>query len=201
MFGAQNTQQILVSLEEQKARVRVRTLQLRKMRSDLRRRAANACYRRSGARGLSEGQSESNVPTQQTADQITEYWSGVVGVPGTCDLNDSAVVQWRAEMDNLPDPTWEEPELRVWKVACRKIKSWNAPGRDGISGFWWKKFHQAAAHFWGIIKGLLNGETEVPAWFVRGRTILFPKEGCLGRPEQYRPITCLNVGYKLVTSS
>jgi len=41
---------------------------------------------------------------------------------------------------------------------------------------------------------------EIPAWFVRGRTVLIPKEGCQGRPEQYRPITCLNTSYKLLTA-
>ena len=35
---------------------------------------------------------------------------------------------------------------------------------------------------------------------MRGRTVLIPKKGCQGRPEQYRPITCLNTGYKLLTS-
>ena len=33
-----------------------------------------------------------------------------------------------------------------------------------------------------------------------GRTVLIPKEGCQGRPEQYRPITCLNTSYKLLTA-
>ncbi len=28
---------------------------------------------------------------------------------------------------------------------------------------------------------------------------MLPKKGCTGEPEQYRPITCLNVAYKLLT--
>ena len=48
---------------------------------------------------------------------------------------------------------------------------------------------------------MLEGDSEsIPTWFVRGRTVLIPKEGCQGRPEQYRPITCLNTGYKLLTA-
>ena len=45
---------------------------------------------------------------------------------------------------------------------------------------------------------LEEGEADsIPAWFVKGRTILIPKEGCQGRPD---PITCLNTGYKLLTA-
>ena len=36
-------------------------------------------------------------------------------------------------------------------------------------------------------------------WMLQGRTILIPKEGCVGRPEQYGPITCLNTSYNLLT--
>ena len=27
---------------------------------------------------------------------------------------------------------------------------------------------------------------------------MLPKEGCKGRPEQFRPIICLNISYKLL---
>ena len=40
----------------------------------------------------------------------------------------------------------------------------------------------------------------IPGLLVKGRTVLIPKEGCQGRPEQYRPITCLNTAYKLMTA-
>ena len=35
-------------------------------------------------------------------------------------------------------------------------------------------------------------------WLIRGRTILIPKEGSNGELEKYRPITCLNIVYKLM---
>ena len=48
---------------------------------------------------------------------------------------------------------------------------------------------------------MLEGDSDsIPTWLVKGRTVLIPKEGCQGRPEQYRPITCLNTGYKLLTA-
>ena len=48
---------------------------------------------------------------------------------------------------------------------------------------------------------LVDGDGEVPGWWVRGRMVLIPKDGSTGRPEQYRPITCLNNGYKCMTGA
>ena len=131
MFGAQNLQQLKVQLEQEKARLRVRSLQLRRLRSNQRQRAINDRYRRQGPGALGDGQTSSKVSSIPTADQITEYWMGVVGVPGTSNLDDPAIVQWQAEMGGLPDSHWEEPALAVWKCALRKIKSWKAPELSG----------------------------------------------------------------------
>ena len=103
-------------------------------------------------------------------------------------------------MDNLPDPAWEEPKEAVWRSALRKIRSWKAPGRDGLCVFWWKNFHHAAAHLWKMVRGVVAGSVDPPDWFVRRRTVLLPKAGCQGKPDQYWPITCLNMAYKLLTS-
>lgn len=34
---------------------------------------------------------------------------------------------------------------------------------------------------------------------MRGRTVLISKDGCKGKPDQYKPITVLNTAYKLFT--
>lgn len=200
MFGVQNLQEMAVQLETEKTCLRVRSLQLRKLRDGVKRKLLNERYRRQGPRALGAGQTPLNSPTPPTADQITEYWSGVVGVPGTCDLSDPAIRGWQEGMGNLPEPTWEEPSPAVWRSALRRARSWKAPGPDGVHAFWWKVFPKANAHLWEAVKGTMDGESEVPDWFVRGRTVLIPKEGCQGRPDQYRPITCLNTGYKLFTA-
>ena len=88
-----------------------------------------------------------------------------------------------------------------FRVARKKARSWKAAGPDGICAFWWKVFPKAAEK---LCRGL-EEVTEVaspifPPWFVRGRTVLIPKEGCRGKVDQYRPITCLNTAYKMFTT-
>ena len=46
-----------------------------------------------------------------------------------------------------------------------------------------------------------EGTLEVPQWMVSGRTVMIPKEDCKGEPGQFRPITCLNTSYKLLTGT
>ena len=39
----------------------------------------------------------------------------------------------------------------------------------------------------------------IPQWWPAGRTVLIPKTKELGDEKNYRPITCLNTSYKLMT--
>ena len=116
---------------------------------------------------MDEGHAPSNTPSPPSADQITEYWKGVVGVPETCDSQDQSVLDWKRELGNLPPPSWEGPEPAVWKSAMRKAKSWRAPGNDGIYTFWWKTFKSAAVHLWEIIGGILDGDAKASSMVVR----------------------------------
>ena len=67
--------------------------------------------------------------------------------------------------------------------------------------FWWKGFPRAANILRKLVGRIVDGDEHIPDWLVRGRTVLILKDGCEGKPEQYRPITCLNTAYKLLTSS
>ena len=80
-----------------------------------------------------------------------------------------------------------------------RIKSWKAPGPDGIYGFWWKAFRSASTALRGLIEGAINLTEEVPQWLVTGRTVLIPKTSPAPRADQYRPIACLNTMYKALT--
>ena len=116
---------------------------------------------------------------------------------------DPAVATWCEEASEASIPVVEADSVdhSLWGSVVKKLRSWKAPGRDGICGYWWKNFHQASELLRQILWGMLEGDSEdIPTWFVKGRTVLIPKEGCQGKPEQYRPITCLNTAYKLLTA-
>ena len=97
----------------------------------------------------------------------------------------------------------EEPldQQEAWHGALAKMSNWTAPGPDMLFAYWLKAFPTMSGHLRGLLLGILNGELALPQWFVTGRTVLVPKEGCTGQPDQFRPITCLNTSYKLLTGT
>ena len=127
----------------------------------------------------------------------------MIGVEGVWDPQDPDLVDWARGMSDEPRPSVVEPiDGSVWPKVVKKLNSWKAPGRDGICGFWWKQFRRATVFLERAVREMLEeGDSDnIPAWFVKGRTVLIPKAGCEGRPEQYQPITCLSTAYKLLTA-
>ena len=80
-----------------------------------------------------------------------------------------------------------------------KRKNWTAPGVDGIQNFWWKKFIPAQKALAKVFIMLHEDTAMIPEWWPSGRTVLLPKTKTLGDEKNYRPITCLNTSYKILT--
>lgn len=209
LFGKQVHQlrQLRVLREQQLALLKIRTHQARQLRKTIRRDEQRFAFETKGPRCLEDGNPKTDLPCP-TADQITEFWSGVVGVTGECDLQDPAYTAWKEELKADQVGTVGEGEgatpdwaaNTVWEAVCKKTRNWRAPGPDAIKAYWWKAFPSAKEWLRGFIGDVLNGSRSVPRWMVKGRTVLIPKPGCEGKPEQYRPIACLNTSYKLLTS-
>ena len=84
--------------------------------------------------------------------------------------------------------------------AFSRLRNWASPGPDGIQGFWWKRLssvHGLLCHYFHMF---LVGDEALPVWFPVGRTLLLPKKLDVTNPQNFHPITCLNVVYKVWTS-
>ena len=79
-------------------------------------------------------------------------------------------------------------------------KNWTAPGIDGIPNFWWKKFEPAQKAFRKPFTDMYVDTAMYPGWWSSGRTVLLPKMKNLSDEKNYRPITCLNISYKILKS-
>ena len=80
-----------------------------------------------------------------------------------------------------------------------KRKNWTAPGIDGIQNYWWKKFTSAQKGLAKSFTSLYQDTSRIPEWWPLGRTVLIPKTKNLSDEKNYRPITCLNTSYKILT--
>ena len=73
------------------------------------------------------------------------------------------------------------------------------PGNDFIHSLWWKRLSAVHSRLPGQLQEVLNGS--IPEWLVMGGTTLIQKVKSKGpAPGNYRPITCLPIVWKLLTS-
>ena len=84
-------------------------------------------------------------------------------------------------------------------IEIKKRKNWTAPGIDGIQNCWWKKFKSAQSTLTRAFVKMTNGNELIPDWWPAGRTVQIPKTKDLSNEQNYRPITCLNTSYKILT--
>ena len=86
------------------------------------------------------------------------------------------------------------------KTVLAKMKNYAAPGPDAINGFWWKRLSVVHEHLAREFNRFIRDPDSIPDWIAEGRTVLIYKKGDSTKPENYRPITCLNTVYKVLTS-
>jgi hypothetical protein len=84
-------------------------------------------------------------------------------------------------------------------MALRTTLHWKAPGRDQIPNFWLKKLKAAHKYLVTLFNRLIDKE-QIPEWLTAGVTLLIPRNENTEKPKNYRPITCLPMIYKLITS-
>ena len=85
------------------------------------------------------------------------------------------------------------------KKEIAKRKGWTAPGIDGIENYWWKKFASAQKALTRAFTKLKEDNSMIPKWWPMGKTVLLPKTKNLEDEKNYRPMTCLNMSYKIMT--
>ena len=102
----------------------------------------------------------------------------------------------REKVKNVKEFTLTEKRV-VGEI--RKRKNWTAPGIDGIQNYWWKTFKTAQKALTRAFERMKNDNNLIPVWWPTGRTVQIPKTKDLSNEQKYRPITCLNTSYKIMT--
>ncbi|KAL3074816.1 hypothetical protein niasHS_014261 [Heterodera schachtii] len=90
--------------------------------------------------------------------------------------------------------------VQMFSSALRKTKMGKAPGPDGIRAAWWGVFRRIAPYVATWVVRVLQGAEPVANWTCNGITVLLPRSNDNADPSNYRPITCLNTCYKLLTA-
>lgn len=135
---------------------------------------------------------------------VLQFWEPIIGVakPSNPD-GQELFTKWREEIadgcSRVPEITDQYLE-EVIDLQMRKAKPWKAAGPDGIYAYWWKNLSVARMELKKLIKKSVTLGRIPHTWLCRGRTVLLYKKGDSMSPSNYRPITCLNTCYKMVTA-
>ena len=82
----------------------------------------------------------------------------------------------------------------------KRMGNWKSPGPDKVYGFWVKRITCLHTDLTHNYKLLIQNPDCVLDWLSQGTTTLIPKNGKTYQTKNYRPITCLSVLYKTLTS-
>ena len=89
---------------------------------------------------------------------------------------------------------------RITQKDTKKVSNWKTPRHDRIYDFCFKKFisiHDTLA----LQMNRWQQDAQVPDWMTKGKTTLIQKDPSKGTaPNNYRPITCLPMMWKLLTA-
>ena len=104
------------------------------------------------------------------------------------------------ELEQLEEGPKTEIHTDLLRMTLKKVSNWKTPGHDGIHGFWFKKFTSIHDRLVLEMNKCLQ-TAHVPNWMIKGRTTLIQKDPNKGTaPNNYRPITCLPMMWKILTA-
>ena len=103
------------------------------------------------------------------------------------------------ELEGLEEGPKVEIHIDLLKRAL-KISKWKTLGHDGIHGFWFKKFTSIHDRLALEMNRCLQGEHE-HEWMTKWKIALIQKDPSKGTaPNNFRPITCLPMTCKILTT-
>lgn len=152
-------------------------------------------------RQVTQSEPAEEQPHKLKMPTVEKYFKTLLEHEVAFDKDDPAIKQWFSKRNETVEKEHEDISQSTWNDCIKKIKPWKAPGPDGIQAFYWKSVPVAKGRLLEAANQYLKAQT-TPEWLCKGRTVLIYKgKGAEEQPANYRPITCLNTAYKLITAA
>ena len=104
------------------------------------------------------------------------------------------------ELEGLEEGPKAEIHTDLFKTTLKKISIWKTSGHDGIHGFWFEKFTPIHDRLALEMNKCLQ-TAHVLEWMTKGKTTLTQKDPNKEiAPNNYRPITCQPMMWKILTA-
>ncbi|KAG6445629.1 hypothetical protein O3G_MSEX004071 [Manduca sexta] len=139
----------------------------------------------------------STSPTQQ---ELQEFWSNVWSKPLFHNEQAPWIETEKQKVSEVPEMIFEDISGERFLTVLNKAHNWKTPGTDHIHNFYYKKLTSLHASLLNHINDFLKFPQIVPTFLTQGITYMIPKDPNSTNPEKFRPITCLQTIYKIITS-
>ncbi|XP_047488218.1 uncharacterized protein LOC125038695 [Penaeus chinensis] len=134
------------------------------------------------------------------AEESRRFWGDI----WTVEKEHNKGAEWLSELKNEVKGRHSQEGVTISienvRKQAKKMPNWKAPGKDGVQGYWIKNMTNMHDRIANQLNKILMGTDSLPKWLTHGRTVLCQKDPKKGNAvENYRPITCLPLMWKLMT--
>ena len=133
------------------------------------------------------------------AEESELFWSSIWGN----EVQHNKDAEWLKELkDECGETRQDDTVINFAMVTAqaKKVLNWNAPGPDGVQGYWIKKLTSLHGRIAEQMNEKINSRVPIPVWMTTGRTVLCQKDPQKGNiVDNFRPISCLPLMWKLMT--
>lgn len=190
------------TLDTLKQRLAVYSTRLRRYKESQERKTQNHIFHTSQKRFYQGLNRENNIKIVPPAEEeIEAFWQNIWSTP----VLHNERAPW---IDEEKRRHTDIPEQAEYMVTCEELQqiinrthNWKTPGSDNIHNFWYKKFTSTHNFLTKYINLIIRNPTECPDFLMEGTTYIKPKNSDTQNPANYRPITCLQTLYKIITST
>ncbi|CAH2105270.1 unnamed protein product [Euphydryas editha] len=137
------------------------------------------------------------APTPET---LKEFWSQIWEQPAEHKENAEWIDEVSRTVENAPEMRFEHIPVETFKNILKRMHNWKAPGSDNLHAYWYKKFTRTHPHIHNHLNTFIQSPDTMPTFITQGITYMLPKDNHdTQNPAKYRPITCLQIFYKILT--
>lgn len=189
-------------LDTLKQKLMIYSARLRRYKESNERRTDNALFNRNEKLFYRKITNTEKIEiTPPSKEQVTEFWSGIWSKPVQHDHTASWIEQEENRQREVKEQTDYKITLEDLTTVIKNTQNWKSPGTDQIQNFWYKQFTSTHKYLTIQINWVIENPQQMPQFLTYGKTYIQPKNRKTENPANYRPITCLQTLYKIITAA
>lgn len=151
-------------------------------------------------RQLSKHNTQSPDAQPPSTADLRNFWSDIWERDVSHNEGASWITDEETRTNNIPQMIFPSITQTTLTDIISRTHNWKAPGTDKIQNYWYKKFTCLHTQLTQHINAFITNPQQMPVFLTEGITYMLPKDNNISDPAKYRPITCLQTIYKIVTA-